>query len=33
MKASPEFIQKREELLSLIWEMEEQIMGPEAGTP
>ena len=32
MKASPEFIQRREELLSLIWEMEEQIMGPEAGT-
>jgi taurine transport system ATP-binding protein len=33
MKASPEFIQKREELLSLIWEMEEQIMGHEGGTP
>jgi taurine transport system ATP-binding protein len=33
MKASPEFIQKREELLSLIWEMEEQIMGHEEGTP
>jgi len=31
MKASPEFIQKREELLSLIWEMEEQIMGHEGG--
>lgn len=29
MKASPEFIEKREELLSLIWEMEEQIMGHE----
>ena len=29
MKASPEFIAKREELLSLIWEMEEQIMGHE----
>jgi len=33
MKASPEFIQKREELLSLIWEMEEQIMGHEGGAP
>jgi len=33
MKASPEFIQKREELLSLIWEMEEQIMGHEGGEP
>ena len=31
MKASTEFIEKREELLSLIWEMEEQIMGPEGG--
>ncbi|MDP6868751.1 MAG: ABC transporter ATP-binding protein [Acidimicrobiales bacterium] len=31
MKASPEFIEKREELLSLIWEMEEQIMGHEGG--
>ena len=29
MKASPEFIEKREEILSLIWEMEEQIMGHE----
>ena len=29
MKASPEFIAKREELLSLIWEMEERIMGHE----
>ena len=27
LKASPEFIAKREEILSLIWEMEEQIMG------
>lgn len=27
MKASPEFIEKREEVLSLIWEMEEEIMG------
>ena len=32
LKASPEFIEKREEILSLIWEMEEQIMGQvEAG--
>ena len=29
MKASPEFIAKREELLALILEMEEQIMGHE----
>ncbi len=29
LKASPEFIEKREEVLSLIWEMEEQIMGHE----
>jgi taurine transport system ATP-binding protein len=27
LKNSPEFIEKREEILSLIWEMEEQIMG------
>ncbi len=27
LKASPEFIEAREEILSLIWEMEEQIMG------
>ncbi len=27
LKASPEFIEKREEVLSLIWEMEEEIMG------
>lgn len=27
IKASPEFIEKREEILSMIWEMEEQIMG------
>lgn len=27
LKSSPEFIEKREEVLSLIWEMEEQIMG------
>lgn len=30
LKASPEFIEKREEILSLIWEMEEEIMGHEA---
>ena len=29
LKNSPEFIEKREEILSLIWEMEEQIMGHE----
>ncbi|MCP3988629.1 MAG: ABC transporter ATP-binding protein [Actinomycetia bacterium] len=29
LKASPEFIARREEILSLIWEMEEQIMGTE----
>lgn len=27
LKNSPEFIEKREEILSLIWDMEEQIMG------
>jgi taurine transport system ATP-binding protein len=27
LKTSPEFIQKREEILSIIWEMEEEIMG------
>ncbi|MFT2111767.1 ABC transporter ATP-binding protein [Marinomonas sp. 2405UD68-3] len=27
IKASPEFIAKREEILSMIWEMEEEIMG------
>lgn len=27
LKTSPEFIERREEILSLIWEMEEQIMG------
>ena len=32
LKASPEFAEKREEILSLIWEMEEEIMGrTEAG--
>ncbi len=29
LKNSPEFTEKREEILSLIWEMEEQIMGHE----
>ena len=32
LKASAEFIEKREELLSMIWDMEEQIMGHEGGT-
>jgi len=27
LKNSPDFIEKREEILSMIWEMEEQIMG------
>ena len=31
LKASAEFIDKREELLSMIWGMEEQIMGHEGG--
>ena len=31
LKTSPEFIQTREEILSMIWEMEEQIMGHEGG--
>lgn len=31
LKASPEFIEKREEVLSLIWDMEEQIMGHSGG--
>ena len=31
LKASPEFIEKREEILSLIWEMEEEIMGRTDG--
>jgi len=29
LKASPEFVETREEVLSMIWEMEEQIMGHE----
>lgn len=29
IKASPEFIEKREEILSMIWEMEEEIMGQQ----
>lgn len=32
LKASPEFIEKREEILSIIWEMEEQIMGHEGAS-
>lgn len=31
LKTSPEFIEKREEILSLIWEMEEQIMNTQGG--
>ena len=31
LKTSPEFIQKREEILTLIWEMEEQIMNSQGG--
>jgi len=27
IKASPEFVERREEILSMIWEMEEEIMG------
>lgn len=29
LKNSPEFVEKREEILSIIWEMEEEIMGHE----
>ena len=29
LKNSPEFVEKREEILSIIWEMEEEIMGRE----
>ena len=32
LKTSPEFIRVREEILSMIWEMEEQIMGPAGGS-
>ena len=32
IKASPDFIEKREEILSMIWEMEEEIMGRSEGT-
>ena len=32
LKTSPEFIAKREEILSLIWEMEEEIMGSQGET-
>ncbi len=31
VKASPDFVEKREEVLSMIWEMEEQIMGHGLG--
>ncbi len=31
IKASPEFIEKREEVLTMIWEMEEEIMGRAEG--
>ncbi|MDE0701832.1 MAG: ABC transporter ATP-binding protein [Acidimicrobiaceae bacterium] len=31
LKTSPEFIRTREEILSMIWEMEEQIMGTAGG--
>jgi len=31
IKASPDFIEKREEILSMIWEMEEEIMGQAEG--
>ncbi|MFK7805390.1 MAG: ABC transporter ATP-binding protein [Anaerolineae bacterium] len=31
LKTSPEFIEKREEILSLIWEMEEEIMNTQGG--
>jgi len=31
IKASPEFIEKREEILTMIWEMEEEIMGRAEG--
>ena len=31
VKASPEFIEKREEILTMIWEMEEEIMGRAEG--
>ena len=32
LKTSPEFIRVREEILSMIWEMEEQIMGTAGGS-
>ncbi len=31
LKNSPEFVEKREEILTLIWDMEEQIMGHQGG--
>ncbi len=33
IKASAEFIEKREEILSMIWEMEEEIMGRQEANP
>ena len=33
IKASSEFIEKREEILSMIWEMEEEIMGRTEANP
>ena len=33
IKASSEFIEKREEILSMIWEMEEEIMGRQEANP
>jgi taurine transport system ATP-binding protein len=32
VKAAPDFIEKREEILSMIWEMEEEIMGHAGGS-
>ncbi|MEM9561488.1 MAG: ABC transporter ATP-binding protein [Actinomycetota bacterium] len=32
LKAAPEFIERREEILSLIWDMEEEIMGREGAS-
>lgn len=32
IKAAPDFVAAREEILSMIWEMEEQIMGSAGGT-
>jgi len=32
IKAAPDFIEKREEILTMIWDMEEEIMGPRSKT-